>query len=225
MTGRSRRFLRRSNLGISSTLAAKVLERHAGLSHYTIGQRKGIGVAAPEPLYVVKQRCRQNVLVVRPAQRLGVREVCAGDVNLISMAELDTPMRVTAKTHYRQRAQAAEDLWRRATSWWFASMRRLLSSGGGQSAGALRWRRRCRQRHDRGQRISLITVLRWLTWERFSRKGWASSGPSCLVRGNVAWPARKKGPTPHRAGVSPFADMGYCVRYLRCGRSERLRWP
>ena len=50
----------------------------------------------------------KNVLVVGPRSELGVREVRAGDVNLISVAELDTPMRVTAKTHYRQRAQAAE---------------------------------------------------------------------------------------------------------------------
>ena len=48
------------------------------------------------------------MLVVGPRSELGVREVRAGDVNLISVAELDTPMRVTAKTHYRQRAQAAE---------------------------------------------------------------------------------------------------------------------
>ena len=48
------------------------------------------------------------MLVVGPRSELGVREVCAGDVNLISVAELDKSMRVTAKTHYRQRAQAAE---------------------------------------------------------------------------------------------------------------------
>ena len=48
------------------------------------------------------------MLVGGPRSELGVREVRAGDVNLISVAELDKPMRVTAKTHYRQRAQAAE---------------------------------------------------------------------------------------------------------------------
>ena len=68
----------------------------------------GIGIAASEPLYVVGKDAGKNVLVVGPRSELGVREVRAGDVNLISVAELDTPMRVTAKTHYRQRAQAAE---------------------------------------------------------------------------------------------------------------------
>lgn len=86
----------------------KVLGRHCGLVHYTIGQRKGIGVAASEPLYVVAKDCAANALVVGPRSELGVREVRAGDVNLISVANLDVPMRVSAKTHYRQRAQAGE---------------------------------------------------------------------------------------------------------------------
>ncbi len=86
----------------------KVLGKHCGLVHYTIGQRKGIGVAAREPLYVVAKDAARNALVVGPRSVLGVREVRARDVNLISVAQLDEPMRVTAKTHYRQRAQAGE---------------------------------------------------------------------------------------------------------------------
>lgn len=88
--------------------AGKVLGRHRGLIHYTIGQRKGIGVAAPEPLYVVAKDAAANALVVGPRSELGVREVRACDVNLISVAELGEPMRVTAKTHYRQKAQPAQ---------------------------------------------------------------------------------------------------------------------
>lgn len=86
----------------------KVLGKHCGLVHYTIGQRKGIGVAAREPLYVVAKDAVRNALVVGPRSVLGVREVRARDVNLISVAQLDEPVRVTAKTHYRQRAQAGE---------------------------------------------------------------------------------------------------------------------
>lgn len=86
----------------------KVLGKHCGLVHYTIGQRKGIGVAAREPLYVVAKDAARNALVVGPRSVLGVREVRARDVNLISVAQLDEPVRVTAKTHYRQRAQAGE---------------------------------------------------------------------------------------------------------------------
>ena len=89
-------------------VSGKVLGKHCGLVHYTIGQRKGIGVAAPEPLYVVAKDAARNALVVGPRSVLGVREVRARDVNLISVARFDAPMRVTAKTHYRQRAQAGE---------------------------------------------------------------------------------------------------------------------
>lgn len=89
-------------------VSGKVLGKHCGLVHYTIGQRKGIGVAAPEPLYVVAKDAARNALVVGSRSVLGVREVRARDVNLISVARLDAPMRVTAKTHYRQRAQAGE---------------------------------------------------------------------------------------------------------------------
>ncbi len=85
-----------------------VVGRHRGLVHYTIGQRKGIGVAAREPLYVIAKDSTANELVVGPRSALGVREVRAQDVNLISVAKLEVPLRVEAKTHYRQRAQAGE---------------------------------------------------------------------------------------------------------------------
>ena len=87
--------------------SGKTLGQHRGLIHYTIGQRKGIGVAAPEPLYVLAKDAAANSLIVGPKTELGVTEVRANDVNLISVATLSEPMRVTAKTHYRQTAQPA----------------------------------------------------------------------------------------------------------------------
>lgn len=86
-------------------VSGKKRGRHRGLIHYTIGQRKGIGVAAPEPLYVVAKDAARNELVVGPRDTLGVREVHAVDVNLISVESLREPLRVQAKTHYRQTAQ------------------------------------------------------------------------------------------------------------------------
>ena len=85
----------------------RVLGQHRGLIHYTIGQRKGIGVAAPEPLYVLAKDAAENALVVGTRSQLGVTEVRACDVNLISVASIDEPLRVEAKTHYRQKAQPA----------------------------------------------------------------------------------------------------------------------
>jgi tRNA-specific 2-thiouridylase len=59
----------------------RVLGRHGGIINYTIGQRKGIGVAAPEPLYVVKldPACRE--VVVGPREALRARTLQLRDVN------------------------------------------------------------------------------------------------------------------------------------------------
>ena len=80
----------------------KVLGRHNGLVHYTIGQRKGIGIAASEPLYVVGKDAAENVLVVGPRSELGR---CA----------------LRRKPITANERRLARRLWR-AISWWFASM-------------------------------------------------------------------------------------------------------
>ncbi|WP_302963800.1 tRNA 2-thiouridine(34) synthase MnmA [uncultured Adlercreutzia sp.] len=87
--------------------AGKVLGEHAGLVHYTVGQRKGIGVAAPEPLYVFAKDAKANRLVVGTAAEVQVGEVAARDVNLIAVERIEAPRAVTVKTHYRQRPVAA----------------------------------------------------------------------------------------------------------------------
>ena len=84
-----------------------VLGAHNGIARYTIGQRKGLGVAAREPLYVCAKDAATNTLVVGPADEAMGRLVVAHDVNLVSAATLEGPLRVAAKTHYRQAPQAA----------------------------------------------------------------------------------------------------------------------
>ncbi|MEC4185278.1 tRNA 2-thiouridine(34) synthase MnmA [Adlercreutzia sp. R21] len=83
--------------------AGRVLGQHAGLIHYTVGQRKGIGVAAREPLYVLGKDNTANRLVVGFRDELESRGVVARDVNLIGGDALGGPRRVRVKTHYRQR--------------------------------------------------------------------------------------------------------------------------
>lgn len=83
--------------------AGNVLGTHMGLACYTIGQRKGIGVAAPEPLYVFAKDVERNELIVGTADEVMVDGVIAGSVNLISASEIEAPRRVQAKTHYRQK--------------------------------------------------------------------------------------------------------------------------
>jgi len=64
-------------------LAGNVLGRHDGIIHFTVGQRKGLGLAAPEPLYVVRLDADRRRVVVGPRAALGTRMVRLSDVNWI----------------------------------------------------------------------------------------------------------------------------------------------
>jgi len=61
--------------------AGNVLGRHPGVIHFTIGQRKGLGVAAAEPLYVLKIEPQSRRVVVGPHEALGARRVSLSGVN------------------------------------------------------------------------------------------------------------------------------------------------
>ena len=84
-----------------------VLGRHDGLIRYTIGQRKGIGIAAPEPLYVFAKDALRNELVVDTDANTLCTAIEVGDVNFIARESLPHPERFTVKAHYRQSARAA----------------------------------------------------------------------------------------------------------------------
>ncbi len=87
--------------------AGRVLGEHAGLIHYTIGQRKGIGVAAPEPLYVFAKNPERNELVVDTDANTLCTAIEVRDVNFVSRESLSQPERFTVKAHYRQTARPA----------------------------------------------------------------------------------------------------------------------
>jgi tRNA-specific 2-thiouridylase len=78
-----------------------ILGTHKGIIHYTIGQRKGLGIAWPTPLYVISIREEEDAIVVGTKEDLGRRGLVANDINLISIAELTSPMRVHAKIRYK----------------------------------------------------------------------------------------------------------------------------
>ncbi|MCR5283182.1 MAG: tRNA 2-thiouridine(34) synthase MnmA [Lachnospiraceae bacterium] len=84
-----------------------VLGRHKGYVHYTIGQRRGLGIAAEHPLYVVDIRPETNTVVLGKNEDLFSTELIANRINLISVARIDAPMRVKAKIRYRHGEQAA----------------------------------------------------------------------------------------------------------------------
>lgn len=87
--------------------AGRVLGRHAGLIGYTVGQRKGIGVAATEPLYVYAKDAERNELVVDIDAKTRRDALEVRDVNFIAVAGLAQPRRLLVKAHYRQKARPA----------------------------------------------------------------------------------------------------------------------
>ena len=74
---------------------------------YTIGQRKGLGVSANAPLYVLGKDPDRNAVILGEDDRLYTRELTAERVNWLSVPEPDRPLTVTAKTRYSQREAAA----------------------------------------------------------------------------------------------------------------------
>ncbi|NRG17585.1 tRNA 2-thiouridine(34) synthase MnmA [Rhizobiales bacterium] len=69
-------------------LDGRVLGRHEGIIHYTIGQRRGIGVATGEPLYVVHLDADGSRVIVGPREALATRRIALRDVNWLGDGEL-----------------------------------------------------------------------------------------------------------------------------------------
>lgn len=75
---------------------------HAGVVGYTIGQRKGLGVAFGEPRFVTAKDAERNTVTLGRSEDLFSLALTADDVNFIAFDELKAPLRVTAKTRYKQ---------------------------------------------------------------------------------------------------------------------------
>ena len=84
-----------------------ILGRHKGYVHYTIGQRRGLGIAAEHPLYVVEIDPENNRVVLGSNDELFSSELTANRINLISVEKIEGSMRVKAKIRYRHREQDA----------------------------------------------------------------------------------------------------------------------
>lgn len=81
--------------------AGEVLGQHRGLIHYTVGQRKGLGVSGPAPLYVLALDTARNRLVVGAREELGVTSLLAERVNYLAGAPPAEPLEVLAVVRYR----------------------------------------------------------------------------------------------------------------------------
>ncbi len=110
--GNYRRFLREKapaavRPGPIVDLSGQVIGQHKGLPFYTIGQRRGLGIAAPKALYVMGIDAARNALVVATAAELGRNELTASQVSYVSGEIPAEPTRVTAKIRYKAREAPA----------------------------------------------------------------------------------------------------------------------
>jgi tRNA-specific 2-thiouridylase len=71
-------------------LEGRVLGRHHGIAHFTVGQRKGLGIAAGSPLYVVRLDATSRRVVVGPREALRMDRIVLRDVNWIGSGALDS---------------------------------------------------------------------------------------------------------------------------------------
>lgn len=90
------------------TRAGKILGQHAGLAFYTIGQRKGLGLSSPEPLYVLGKNPATNQLVVGLEGELGQLEARLAGLNWIAGAPPPDAARVEVKIRYKANLAPAD---------------------------------------------------------------------------------------------------------------------
>jgi tRNA-specific 2-thiouridylase len=88
------------------TTAGEVIGQHQGIHRYTVGQRRGIGISSPDPLYVVQVDAKNNRVVVGSSDDLLKREMTVERVNWIAIEDLTEPIRVAVKI--RSRAEEAQ---------------------------------------------------------------------------------------------------------------------
>lgn len=87
--------------------AGRVLGRHRGVVCYTVGQRRGLGVSASQPLYVREIRPQDNTVVLAPESQLYNRIALVSDFNWIACPAPAGPIRVLARARYHQPEQPA----------------------------------------------------------------------------------------------------------------------
>ena len=82
------------------TLDGKIVGRHKGITHYTVGQRKGLNLALGYPVFVVEIRPETNEVVIGTGEDVFSLKLYANHLNFMSIADLEGDMRVDAKIRY-----------------------------------------------------------------------------------------------------------------------------
>ncbi len=94
--------------GAILTQEGEVLGEHAGLANYTVGQRKGLGIASPVPLYVLRKDIERNALIVGLGEKLGESTCRVTDLHWVLGETPASPLQVEIKTRYTSREVPGE---------------------------------------------------------------------------------------------------------------------
>ena len=86
----------------------KVLGKHNGLYNYTIGQRRGLGIANDVPLFVLGFNKSKNEVIVGEEKELYKKELYVSEINLLLVDEIKEPIEVDVKTRYSSRVAKAK---------------------------------------------------------------------------------------------------------------------
>ena len=84
-------------------LEGQVLGKHQGVHHYTIGQRKGLGIAAAKPLYVLELDAKNNKVIVGDRDSIQAPDTTVSRVNWVSIAQPEAPIKAAVQLRYRSK--------------------------------------------------------------------------------------------------------------------------
>ena len=86
----------------------KILGKHTGLYNYTIGQRRGLGIANPVPLFVLGFNKEKNEVIVGEEKELYKKEILVDNINLLLVDEINDWLEVEVKTRYASKPAKAK---------------------------------------------------------------------------------------------------------------------
>ena len=98
---------KKSSVGNYIDMNGNILGKHKGIINYTIGQRKGLGIALGQPMFVHSKSVKDNTVTLCTNEELFGKTIIATDINLISTDKINAPIKVLAKARYGQKAAPA----------------------------------------------------------------------------------------------------------------------
>ena len=93
--------------GYFTDKSGKILGKNKGIIRYTVGQRKGLGLSFPHPMYVYSINSEDNSVVLCEEDGLFAESLIASDFNFLAIESIEKPMKLKAKIRYKQEEQWA----------------------------------------------------------------------------------------------------------------------